>query len=94
MLENVNTINGKIRIYPKPLKFCDAFRKENGQYLLVEYAGNRARASLIHELLHLKYGCDEVGVRKLTEAYCSQLLKNEYANTSKALHLSKLIFAR
>jgi hypothetical protein len=89
-----NVIHGKIRIYPKPLKFCDAFRKEYGQYLLVEYAGNRARAALIHELLHLKYGSDEVGVRKLTKAYYSQLIKNEYSNSSKALHLCKLIFAR
>lgn len=88
-----NTINGKISIYPKPLKFCDAFRKEYGQYLLVEYAGNRARASLIHELLHLKFGGDEVGVRKLTKQYYSQLIRNEYANSSKALHICKLIFA-
>jgi hypothetical protein len=85
-----NTINGKIRIYPKPLKFCDAFRKEYGQYLLVEYAGNRARAALIHELLHLKYGSDEVGVRKLTKAYYYQLVKKEYANNTKVL---QFIFA-
>ncbi|MCW4029577.1 MAG: hypothetical protein NWE92_08020 [Candidatus Bathyarchaeota archaeon] len=89
-----NTLKGKIRIYPKPLKFCDAFRKEYGQYLLVAYAGNRARAALIHELLHLKYGSDEVGVRKLTEEYYSQLFENEYANNSKALHVCKLLFAR
>jgi hypothetical protein len=89
-----NTRNGKIRIYPKPLKFCDAFRKEYGHYLLVEFAGNRARAALIHELLHLKYGGDEDGVRKLTKAYYSQLIKNEYADSSKALYMCKLIFAR
>ncbi len=89
-----NIINGKIRIYPKPLKFCDAFRKEYGQYLLVEYAGNRARAALIHELLHLKYGSDEVGVRKLTKEYSSQLIENKYANSSKAVRMCKLIFAR
>jgi hypothetical protein len=88
-----NIINGKIRIYPKPLKFCYTFRKEYGEYLLVEYAGNRARASLIHELLHLKYGGDEVRVRKLTKEYYSQLIKNEYANSTKALHMCNLIFA-
>jgi hypothetical protein len=76
------------------VKFCDAFRKEYGQYLLIEYAGNRARAILIHELLHLKYGSDEVEVRKLTKEYYFQLIKNEYANSSKALHICKLIFAR
>lgn len=89
-----NTFNGKIRIYPKPLKFCDAFRKEYGQYLLVEYAGNRARAALIHELLHLKYRSDEVRVRKLTEEYYSQLIKNECTNSSKAVHICNLLFVR
>jgi hypothetical protein len=88
-----NTITGKIRIYPKPIKFCDAFRKEYGQHMLVEYAGNRARASLIHELLHLKYGGDEIGVRKLTKQYYSQLVKREFANSSKALNICELIFA-
>jgi hypothetical protein len=89
-----NTIYGKIRIYPKPLKFCDSFRKEYGQYLLGEYAGNRARAALIHELLHLKYGSNEDGVRKLTEEYYSQLIETEYSDNSKALYMRKLIFAR
>jgi hypothetical protein len=88
-----NTVNGKIRIYPKPLKFCYKFRKEYGQYLLVEYAGNRARAALIHELLHLKYGGDEAGVRKLTKKYYSQLIQDQYANNSKSLCIFNLIFA-
>jgi len=88
---NIN--NGKIRIYPKPLKFCHSFRKEHGQYLLVEYVGNRARAALIHELLHLKYGSDEDGVRKLTKEYYSQLIENEYADNSKAFYICKLIIA-
>lgn len=88
-----NTVNGKIRIYPKPLKFCDTFRKEYGQYLLVEYAGDRARAALIHELLHLKYGSDEEGVRKLTKEYYSQLIKTECSNTPKASDMCTLIFA-
>ncbi|MGD6852480.1 MAG: hypothetical protein ACQCN6_10525, partial [Candidatus Bathyarchaeia archaeon] len=89
-----NTLKGKIRIYPKPMRFCDAFRKEHGQYLLVEYAGSRARASLIHELLHLKYGSDEVGVRKLTKEYYSELIKKENVNSPNALYMCKLIFAR
>ena len=88
-----NTLRGKIRIYPKPMRFCDVFRKEYGQYLLVEFAGSRARASLIHELLHLKYGSNEVWVRKLTKAYYSELIKKEYVNSPKALYVYKLIFA-
>ena len=89
-----NTLKGKIRIYPKPMRFCDTFRKEYGQYLLVEYAGSRARASLIHELLHLKYGRDEIWVRKLTKEYYSKLITKENVNTPNSLYVRKLIFAR
>lgn len=88
-----NTLEGKIRTYPKPMRFCDAFRKEHGRYLLVEYAGSIARAALIHELLHLKYGSDEVKVRKLTKEYYSELIKKENVNRAKALYVCKLIFA-
>jgi hypothetical protein len=89
-----NTTKGKIRIYPKPLKFCDAFRKQYGIYILVAYVGNRARASLIHELLHLKYSSDEDRVRKLTKKYYAELIRKEYANSSGALSAYNLIFAR
>jgi hypothetical protein len=89
-----NILKGKIRIYPKPMRFCAAFRKKHGHYLLIEYAGSRARASLIHELLHLKYQNDEVGVRKLTKKYYSELIKKEYVNSPKALYVCKLLFAR
>jgi len=88
-----NTAKGKIRIYPKPMKFCDAFRKEYGQYTLVKYAGNRARASLIHELLHLKYTNDEDHVRKLTKKYYAELLKKAYTNSPGALSIYNFIFA-
>jgi hypothetical protein len=88
-----NTVKGKIRIYPKSRTFCNAFGKEYGRYILVAYAGNRARASLIHELLHLKYGSDEVKVRKLTQNYFSQLIKKGYSNSSNSLSVYNLIFA-
>lgn len=88
-----NTAKGRIRIYPKPIRFCNAFRKEYGRYTLFEYAGNRARASLIHELLHLKYRSDEDHVRKLTKKYYFELLKKVYSNSPSALSVYDLIFA-
>src|SRR3990170_5597388 len=66
---NCNTTEGRIRIYPKTIKFCQIFRQKFGRKTLLMYAGNRARAALIHELLHLKYAEDEKTVRKLAEDY-------------------------
>src|SRR4030065_846905 len=60
---NCNTTRGNIRIYPKTMKFCREFTQKFGQYTLLMYAGSRARAALIHELLHLKYETDEKKVR-------------------------------
>ncbi len=66
---NVN--RGRIRIYPRTMKFCGVFRKKFGRETLFAYAGSRARAALIHELLHLKYASDEEKVRELTKTYFS-----------------------
>ena len=86
-----NTIRGKIRIYPKTVKFCAAFKKKYGKDILVAYAGNRARASLMHELLHLKYVSDEEKVRALTKTYFSSFTKG-FANNSNSESMYKLIF--
>jgi len=61
------TARGRIQIYPKTIRFCQVFKQKFGHNNLVFYAGNRARAALIHELLHLKYAEDEKTVRELTE---------------------------
>src|SRR3972149_12312152 len=52
---NCDATLGRIRIYPKTVKFCQIFKQKFGRNTLLVYAGNRARAALIHELLHLKY---------------------------------------
>jgi hypothetical protein len=78
-----NPITGKICIYPKTKHFCNFFEEKYGRILLVAYVKNRARASLIHELLHIKYYGDEEKVRALTQTYFSTYLRlNENANVS------------
>jgi hypothetical protein len=64
-----NTARGRIQIYPKTMKFCQTFKQKFGRNTLLAYAGNRARAALIHELLHLKYIADEKTVRTLSKKY-------------------------
>ncbi len=89
-----NPYTGKIRIYPKTAKFCSVFEEKYGKDLLIMYAGSRARAALIHELLHLKYTSDEARVRKLTETYFSEYIKKAKNNTSISISICNLIFAR
>ena len=60
---------GRIQIYPKTVKFCHMFRQKFGRKNLFVYAGSRARAALIHEILHLKYTMDETTVRELSQEY-------------------------
>jgi len=84
-----NVFRGRIRIYPRTIRFCNVFSKKFGRETLFTYAGNRARAALIHELLHLKYTCDEKKVRELTKSYFSKYSKNHGSN---ALHMYEFVF--
>lgn len=87
-----NPFTGKICIYPKSRKFCKAFSEKYGKNFLITYAGNRARASLIHELLHLKYTSDEGKVRSLTKTYFFKYIKSTYGENLGSLSVCNLIF--
>lgn len=87
-----NPYSGKIWIYPKTKRFCNTFTEKYGKDLLVFYAGNRARASLIHELLHLKYSSDEAKVRVLTKTYFSRYIRSAYGESLGSISICNLIF--
>jgi len=89
---NCDTTRGKIRIYPKTVKFCRIFTQKFGKNTLLVYAGNRARAALIHELLHLKYVADEEKVRELAKDYFFIFTQNKPANSSHTLFVYTMIF--
>lgn len=86
-----DTFRGTIRIYPKSFYFCDALRKKLGKEVLFAFVGNRARAALIHELLHLKYASDEKKVRELTDMYFCVYMEKTINKNSAFLH--SLIFS-
>ncbi len=88
-----DTFRGRIRIYPKTFNYCSAFRKKYGKDYLFAFVGNRARAALIHELLHLKYVSDEKKVQKLTDIYFSTYMKKRLEKDSNLISLHDLIFA-
>ncbi len=82
---------GEIRIYPKRLGFCRKLIRKCGEEGIYSYIKNRARASLIHELLHLKYLNDEEKVRKLTRKYFNIFTKHRNKQNSDANNISKVL---
>jgi hypothetical protein len=87
-----NTNMGRIQIYPKTLKFCQELMQERGKDKFKSYAGSRARAALIHELLHLKYVNDEEKVRELTREYFAVFAQNRPAQNSHISGIYNMIF--
>ena len=87
-----NTARGRIRIYPKTVKFCQTFKQKFGRSSLLAYAGNRARAALIHELLHLKYEEDEKTVRELAKEYFGIFTQKQRTQSARALFIYTMIF--
>ena len=89
---NCDTARGRIRIYPKTTRFCRLFKQKFGRNTLLAYAGNRARAALIHELLHLKYVKDEGKVRELAKGYFCIFTKKLAAQSSRVSCICTMIF--
>jgi hypothetical protein len=89
---NCNTTRGKIRIYPKTMKFCREFTQKFGKGTLLTYAGSRARAALIHELLHLKYAADEKRVRELAKEYFFAFTRNKLSSKAPPVSIYRMVF--
>ena len=90
---NCNLSRGLIRIFPKTSKFCQFFRQRFGKSILHAYAKNRARAALIHELLHLKYGEDEITVRELSQKYFYILTRKQYTAKLCSFCIHTMVFS-
>jgi hypothetical protein len=86
------TARGRILIYPKTIKFCQIFKQKFGRSNLLAYAGNRARASLLHELLHLKYAKDEKKVRELAKDYFCIFTQKQCTQSVCSLFIYTMIF--
>lgn len=83
---------GRIQIYPKTVKFCQMFRQRFGRKNLFVYAGSRARAALIHEILHLKYTKDETTVRELSEEYFCIFANKQSEKNLQVACTNRMIF--
>ena len=89
---NCNPARGKIQIYPKTMTFYQAFKQKFGKNTFLAYACSRARAALIHELLHLKYATDEKRVRKLSQKYFFTFTQKKPSHSRLSLLSYTMIF--
>jgi len=83
---------GEVFLYPKRFDRCrKKFQKMNPEGFR-KYVEGRARASLIHELLHLKYESDENKVKQLTKKYFTIFHRNQNSEQSGLTKYKDMIF--
>lgn len=85
---------GKIFIYPRRLDFCRKLIRNFGKENAYSYIKNRARATLIHELLHVRYSDDEERVRELTKKYFNIFARHQGAQRLYAQGIMKMLFTQ
>lgn len=83
---------GKIFLYPRSLEFFREKMQKLGRENVNFYIKSRARAALIHELLHLKYASDEEKVRELTRKYFNMFTKHQPTQNSDSHKIAKILF--
>ena len=74
------------------MTFCRLFKQKFGKSTFLAYACSRARAALIHELLHLKYAMDENRVRKLAQKYFYAFTQKKPSHSRLSLLSYTMIF--
>jgi hypothetical protein len=82
----------EIRIYPKRFESLRDLVHKFGKKGIVSYAKDRAKATLIHELLHLKYAGDEDKVKKLTQKYFTIFDRRRNSEKSYTSAVSRMLF--
>jgi hypothetical protein len=86
--ENGNRLIGKcnnkgvICLYPKGISFRQEQALNWREDKIKDYVKCRARAALVHEVLHLKYLNKEVKVRELTRKYFNAFIRLKGPNTN------------
>lgn len=83
---------GEIVIYPKRLEFCRRLVKDFEKEIVYFYIKARAKATMIHELLHAKYSNDEAKVRRLTRKYFTIFARHEGPRNVNADRIVDMIF--
>lgn len=85
---------GEILIYPKRLNFFRKKMRKCKRQKVHFYIRSRAMATLIHELLHVKYLDEEDKVRELTRKYFSIFIRHQDTQNSNAHRILKMLFTQ
>jgi len=83
---------GEILIYPKRLDFFRKMMRNGKKETVYFYIKCRAMATLIHELLHVKYLDDENNVRELTRKYFNIFIQRQNTQNSNSCSIQKMLF--
>jgi hypothetical protein len=83
---------GEILIYPKRLDFFRKMMRNGKRETVYFYIKCRAMATLIHELLHVKYLDDENNVRELTRKYFNIFIQHQNTQNSNSCSIQKMLF--
>lgn len=83
---------GVIFLYPKRAAICKRIFDKMNPKGFRRYVEGRARASLIHELLHLKYKGNENKVKRLTKKYFTIFHRKQNLEKSSATNYKDMIF--
>jgi len=84
---------GVILIFPKKRSFLQKKMRVHKKEKLRFYLKSRARAALIHELLHLKYEGNEGKVRQLTKKYFNIFIRHQDVNAERANSIKSMLFS-
>ena len=84
---------GVILIFPKRRSFLQKKMQIHKKEKVRFYLKNRARAALIHELLHLKYESNEGKVRQLTKKYFGMFIRHQDVNAERADKIQSILFS-
>jgi hypothetical protein len=85
---------GEIAIYPKRLEFCRRLVRDFEKEMVYFYIKARAKATLIHEVLHAKYSNDEAKVRRLTRKYFTIFTRHQNAGNVNVSRIVDIIFTQ
>jgi hypothetical protein len=84
--------DGVIRIFPKRWSFFQKKLQDHKKEKVRFYLKSRARATLIHELLHVKYEGDESKVRNLTRKYFGIFIRHQNPDIQNVQSIQKVLF--
>lgn len=86
-------VDGVIRVFPKRWAFIQEKLRNHKKENIKTYVRRRAMATLIHEILHVKYGGDEGKVRHLTEKYFKIFMHHQNQDVLSTQNIQKMFFA-